>query len=204
MPYGNKGSDNRLCPNCLSLERHRLLWLFLQKKTNFFTANLKVLHIAPEQAFLSRFKKLSNMEYVTADLESPLADIKLDITQMPLPDNAFDVVICNHVLEHITDDNKAMREVLRVLKPNGWAILQVPLDISQTETYEDEKITDRQERELIFGQYDHVRVYGLDYKNRLVNAGFKVEKCEFVKEYSEAEINRFRFDKTESIYLCKK
>jgi len=162
LPYGNQGQDNRLCPSCLSLERHRLIWLYLKNKTNFFTDKLDVLHIAPEQPYYKRFEKMGNLNYTTADLESPIAKVKMDIREMPFEDNAFDVLLCNHVLEHIDDELKATKEIYRVLKPGGWAILQVPLDSSLETTYEDSGITDPKEREKHFGQYDHLRIYGND------------------------------------------
>ena len=199
--YGEGIHDNRLCPGCLTLERHRLLWLFLKEKTDFFTGNLKVLHIAPEQPFLKRFKKMENLEYVTADLESPIADVKMDIQDMPFEDESFDVVICNHVLEHVDDDRKAMREVYRVLRKKGWAILQVPIDYNRETTYEDASITSPEERAKHFGQYDHRRVHGKDYGKRLAEAGFKVVEDDFVKSFSPDEINKYRLDPEEIIYF---
>jgi len=204
LPYGNKGADNRLCPYCLSLERHRLLWLYLQQSTQLFTEKLSMLHIAPEQPFINRFKKLKNLNYTTADLESPIADVKMDIRDMPFNDNSFDVLMCNHVLEHIDDDIKAMKEIYRVLKPGGFAILQVPIDRHRNSTFEDETITDRATREKIFGQYDHVRVYGLDYAQRLQSVGFTVDENWFVKNFSDQEINYYRLDPNEAIYIAHK
>lgn len=204
LPYGNKGDNNRLCPECLSLERHRLLWLYFHNKTNFFSAKLKVLHIAPEQSFIKRFKKLSNIEYITADLESPLADVKMNIKDIPFGENTFDVLICNHVLEHIDDEPKALSEVLRVLKPNGWAILQVPINNSFETTYEDPAIISPKEREKHFGQYDHVRFHGKDYPLRLKKAGFNVVIDEFVKQFSTKDIERYRLSPEEIIYFCIK
>ncbi|OFX29460.1 MAG: SAM-dependent methyltransferase [Bacteroidetes bacterium GWA2_32_17] len=204
LPYGNKGDNNRLCPKCLSLERHRLLWLYLNNKTDFFTAKLKVLHIAPEQSFIKRFKKLTNLEYITADLESPLAALKMNIKDIPFNGNTFDVLICNHVLEHIDDEPKALSEALRVLKPNGWAILQVPINNSFETTYEDASITSPKEREKHFGQYDHVRFHGKDYPLRLQSAGFKVVIDEFVKHFSSQDIERYRLSTDEIIYFCIK
>lgn len=204
LPYGNKGQDNRLCPSCLSLERHRLLWLYLKRETDFFQEPYKMLHIAPEQPYLKKFKVMPNLNYTTADLESPIADVKMDIRQMPFEDNSFDVLFCNHVLEHIDDDKKAMQEILRVLKPNAWAILQVPLDRTRKTTYEDFSITDPKEREKHFGQYDHLRVYGKDYKDKLEEAGFEVIEDDFVNDFSEEEIDRYRLDKNELIYHCYK
>jgi len=204
LPYGNQGLDNRLCPKCLSLERHRLIWLFLKQKTNFFDAQLKVLHIAPEQPFLKRFKSLKKLDYTTADLESPIADVKMDIREMPFDDNSYDVLMCNHVLEHIDDEQKATTEIYRVLKKGGWAILQVPLDASIEETYEDLSITDPKEREKLFGQYDHVRLYGRDYPKRLEKSGLKVIPDKLVTEIGEELAERYRLDKSELLYFCKK
>ena len=204
LPYGNQGIDNRLCPKCLSLERHRLIWLFLKQKTNFFDASLKVLHIAPEQPFIKRFKALKKLDYTTADLLSPIADVKMDIRQMPFADNSFDVLMCNHVLEHIDDELKATKEIYRVLKPGGWAILQVPLDSKLEETDEDLTITDHKIREKRFGQYDHVRMYGRDYAKRLEKSGLKVMPSNLVNEMDQNLANRYRLDKTELLYYCVK
>lgn len=204
LPYGNKGVDNRLCPSCLSLERHRLLWLFLKEKTDFFSREIKLLHIAPEQPFLKRFKSLKNIDYITADLLSPIADIKLDIQDMPFEKEEFDVVFANHVLEHIPDENKAITEVHRVLKKGGWAIMQVPLDVNREKTYEDDSITSRVEREKHFGQYDHLRLHGLDFFNRLENGGFDVEIIDMVNEITTIKADFFRLDLSENLYLCKK
>lgn len=204
LPYGNQGQDNRLCPSCLSLERHRLIWLYLKEKTSFFTDNLDVLHIAPEQPFYKRFEKLENLNYITADLESPIAKVKMDIREMPFEDNSFDVLLCNHVLEHIDDELKATKEIYRVLKSGGWAILQVPLDTGLETTYEDLSITDPKKREKHFGQYDHVRLYGRDYAQRLEKSGLKVTADDFVQSFDKAEREKYRFDENEMIYFCEK
>jgi len=204
LPYGNKGDVNRLCPKCLSLERHRLLWLYLKNKTNFFSEKLRVLHIAPEQSFLKRFKKSSNLSYTTGDIESPIADVKMDIKQIPFNENQFDVIICNHVLEHIDDEQKALKEILRVLKPNGWAILQVPINYSLETTFEDNSIVSAKDREKYFGQYDHVRFHGKDYPKRLENAGFIVKQEEYVKEFSPYLIQKYRLSPNEIIYISVK
>ncbi len=204
LPWGNKGDENRLCPNCLSLERHRLIWLYLNNKTDFFRANLKVLHIAPEQPFYKRFRALKNLNYTTADLDSPIADIKVDIMNMEFEDNSYDVFICNHVLEHVDDDIHAMKEIHRILKPGGWAILQVPINYELQETYEDKSITDPKEREKHFGQYDHVRFHGLDYGERLKKGGFDVIEEDYVNEFPPEIAERYRLQKNEILYLCKK
>ena len=204
LPWGNKGAENRLCPNCLSLERHRLIWLYLKNKTDFFSANLKVLHVAPEQPFYKRFKALKNLDYTTADLDSPIADIKVDIMNMQFEDNTYDVFICNHVLEHVDDDIHAMKEIHRILKPCGWAILQVPINFDSKETYEDPGIADPKEREKHFGQYDHLRYHGLDYGDRLRKGGFTVVEEDYVNEFPSEIIKRYRLQKEEILYLCKK
>ncbi|NNL81678.1 MAG: class I SAM-dependent methyltransferase [Flavobacteriaceae bacterium] len=205
LPYGYLTTrENVLSPSTLSLERHRLLWLYLKNKTDFFKAPLKVLHFAPEQAFLSRFRKLKNLDYTTTDLNSPIADIKADICDLPFDDDSYDFIICNHVLEHIPDDRKAMSELLRILKPGGRAILQIPQDMEREETYEDPSITDPKEREKHFGQYDHVRVYGRDYFDRLRSVGFKVEEVDYTSALSDEEIDRYRLAKGEIIPLVIK
>lgn len=205
FPWGNKGWDNRLCPKCLSLERHRLLWLYLKNKTDFFTANLKMLHVAPEQPFIKRFRKIKTLEYITADLVSPLADVKMDIQDIPFANDTFDIVICNHVMEHIPDEHKAITEVYRVLKKGGWAILQVPINTAFETTYEDSSITDPKEREKHFGQYDHIRYHGLDYPKRLEAGGFNVIQDKFLFEtFDEKKRDYYRLPADEIIYLCKK
>lgn len=205
LPYGyGTQRNNVLSPSTLSLERHRLLWLYLQKETSFFSDKLKVLHFAPEQAFYKRFKKMKNLDYTTTDLNSPLADVKADICNLPFNDNSYDVILCNHVLEHIPDDTKAMQELYRVLKPNGMAILQIPQDLNRAETFEDDTITDKKERAKIFGQYDHVRVYGRDYFDKLRSVGFKVEEVDYTSKLSAEAIEKYCLAKGEIIPVCFK
>lgn len=205
LPYGyGKQRDNVLSPSTLSLERHRLLWLYLKNETDFFTAKYKVLHFAPEQAFYKRFKSMKNLDYVTTDLNSPLADVKADICNLPFKSNEFDVILCNHVLEHIPDDTKAMQELFRVLKPGGFGVFQIPQDLNREKTFEDNSITDKKERAKIFGQYDHVRVYGLDYFEKLRSIGFKVEEINYTAVLSEKEIKKYCLAKGEIIPLVYK
>lgn len=203
LPYGRIARENALCPNCLSLERHRLMWLFLKEKTNFFTAPLRVLHVAPEHCFIQRFEALPNLEYITADIESPLAKVKMDVHDIPFPENSFDVVFCNHVLEHVEDDIRACQEFNRVLKPSGWGILQSPVYPIET-TLEDSSITDPAEREKLFGQRDHVRKFGKDYAERLRRSGLRIEENQFVKELSEEKVSHFALPSQEIIFVCKK
>ncbi|WP_312195183.1 class I SAM-dependent methyltransferase [Epilithonimonas vandammei] len=205
LPYGyGKQRPNALSPGTLSLERHRQMWLYLQNETNFFAHKLKVLHIAPEQEFLRKFKKMKNLEYTSADLFSPIVDVKADIVDLPFEDNSFDVIICNHVLEHIVDDRKAMSELYRVMKSGGWGIVQVPMKNSLEKTYEDFTITDPKERQKHFGQYDHVRWYGMDYFDRLKSVGFDADINFYSQKFSEAEIKRFGLNKNEILPVVRK
>tara|TARA_R110002072_G_scaffold124085_1_gene259480 strand:- start:1666 stop:2430 length:765 start_codon:yes stop_codon:yes gene_type:complete len=205
LPYGYENvRENVLSPSTLSLERHRLFWLFLKNETTFFSESHKVLHFAPEQAFFKRFRKMRNLEYTTTDLNSPIADVKADICDLPFENDSYDFIICNHVLEHIPDDTKAMRELYRVLAPGGMAILQVPYENSRDTTFEDDTITDPKERAIIFGQYDHVRVYGMDYFKKLEQIGFKVDAVDYTANLSKKEINEYRLPKGELIPVCRK
>jgi len=205
LPYGYESPrENVLSPSTLSLERHRLLWLYLERETDFFTAPRKVLHFAPEQAFYSRFKKLGNLDYTTTDLKSPLADVKADICNLPFADESFDVILCNHVLEHIPDDLRAMKELYRVMKPGGWGIFQVPQDIKRAMTFEDNRITDRRERARIFGQYDHVRIYGKDYFDKLRSVGFRVTEVDYTARLTPMEVERYRLAKGEILPLVSR
>ncbi len=207
LPYGyGTQRNNVLSPSTLSLERHRLLWLYLQNETDFFTATEKknILHFAPEQEFYKRFKKQKNIQYTTTDLFSPLADVKADICNLPFKDNQYDVIFCNHVLEHIPDDTKAMQELYRVLKPGGMAILQIPQDLNRATTFSDDSITDEKERARIFGQYDHVRVYGRDYFDKLRSIGFTVVEEDYTKKISPELVTRYCLATGEIIPVCFK
>ncbi|RXG28327.1 Methyltransferase domain-containing protein [Leeuwenhoekiella marinoflava DSM 3653] len=205
LPYGyGSPRENILSPSTLSLERHRLLWLFLTKETDFFFAPAKVLHFAPEQAFYKRFRNLNHLDYTTTDLYSPLADVKADICDLPFETDTYDVIFCNHVLEHIPDDTTAMQELYRVLKPGGMAILQIPQDLSRATTFADDTITEPKERAVIFGQYDHVRVYGRDYFDKLRSIGFKVDEVDYTKKLSPSEIDKYRLAQGEILPVCFK
>ena len=205
LPYGYQNlRENALCPGTLSLERHRLLWLYLTRETNFLNLSLKVLHIAPEQVFYTKFKTLRNWEYTTTDLHSPLADVKADICALHFENEHYDLIFCNHVLEHIPNDKKAMQELYRVLKKGGTLIAQVPLDENRDSTFEDDSITDKKERTQLFGQYDHVRVYGKDYYTRLNAAGFNSKGINFLDAFNSEEKLRFGLPKKERIPLAIK
>ena len=229
LPYGyGNQRNNVLSPSTLSLERHRLLWLYLQNETDFFQSELdsdspvtqnkriklrkdaetssalKVLHFAPEQEFYKRFKKQTNIDYTTTDLFSPLADIKADICNLPFEDNTYDILFCNHVLEHIPDDTKAMQELYRVLKPGGMGIFQIPQDLSRATTFSDNTIIDQKERAKIFGQYDHVRIYGRDYFDKLRSIGFNVIEEDYTNKISSELVEKYCLAKGEIIPICFK
>jgi SAM-dependent methyltransferase len=207
LPYGyGNQRNNVLSPSTLSLERHRLLWLYLQNETDFFITETKkkILHFAPEQAFYKRFRNQKNIIYTTTDLLSPLADVKADICNLPFEDNAYDIILCNHVLEHIPDDTKAMQELYRVLKNGGMAILQIPQDLSRATTFSDDSIVDQKERSKIFGQYDHVRIYGRDYFDKLRSIGFQVVEEDYTSKISSEFVEKYCLAKGEIIPVCYK
>ncbi|MDE7123467.1 MAG: methyltransferase domain-containing protein [Alistipes sp.] len=207
LPYGYTASrPNALCPHCLALERHRLLWLYLTRETDLATARPRTLHIAPEVCLMRHLRPLFAAEperYATADLESPLADLHFDVQRIPLADASFDAVLCNHLLEHVADDGQALRELYRILRPGGWGILLSPVDRARTHTYEDDTITDPAERTRLFGQYDHRRVYGADYVDRLRRAGFEALDIDYAARFSDEERRRYALP-DDHIYVVRK
>ncbi len=180
LPFGVARATRQgaMCPACGSLERHRMLTLYLRRRTKLLEVPTSLLHFAPERRIANWLKGHSNINYVSTDLFSPEAAVRSDITDLLFRDATFDAVICFHVLEHIPDDHKAMTELLRVLRPGGEALIQVPLYPDQEETFEDPTVTDPRERERIFDQSDHVRRYGRDFPRKLERAGFEVEWVE--------------------------
>jgi len=203
-PYGLlKPRNNAQCPVCGCLERHRLIWLYLERKTDLLDGRTKkLLHVAPEQQIALRFQSVPGVDYLSGDLSAHKAMVQMDITDIQYPADTFDIVYCSHVLEHVPDDRRAMSELCRVLKPGGWAILQVPL--SSRPTFEDFTATTPQQRERLFGQHDHVRIYGPDYQDRLVAAGFEVTVDTFAAELGEGERIRYGINPKEEIYCCRK
>lgn len=196
---------NARCPVCGSLERHRLVWLYLIERTNLLTEHpspKKLLHIAPEHIIAKRLRPELGIDYLSADLTSRQAMIQMDITDIPMPDDAFNVIICNHVLEHIVADSTAIQEVFRVLEPGGWALLQVP--IKGETTIEDPSVQTPEERLRVFGQRDHVRRYGRDYPNRLMTAGFNVTVDRYARHFDDATAVSVGIDRNEDIYYCTK
>ncbi len=200
----DESRKNSKCPGCGSLERQRLLWLYLKNIIQIEKQNIRLLNIAPDYAIQSRLKKLKNINYISIDLESDLAMQKQDLTKLSFADNSFDAILCYHVLEHVEDDNKAMKELFRVLKPGGWAILQTPIEKNREKTFEDFSITSPEDRKKVFGQSDHVRIYGVDYIDRLKNAGFIVKVDHYVNKLDSREIEKNLLDEEEEIYFCIK
>lgn len=203
LPAGLKKRLNAVCPACGSLERHRLLWLFLKQQTNFFIDNLKVLDIAPMPFLRSRFMKRRNLDYISLDISSPEAMIYSDVTRMGVKNKCFDCLLCYHVLEHVPDDAAALLDLYRVLKSGGWAIIQSPLDHNLEKTIDNPKASP-EERIRRFGQRDHVRIYGRDYKDRLESAGFMVDVIDITDFVDERMIQTYGLFRTEKIYHCRK
>lgn len=211
-PYGVEKRDNARCVNCNSLERHRLLWKFLNEKTDLNkNKGAKMLHFAPQRWYLNAFAHNPNIDYTPCDINPETYEYyditkinQVDVLDIPFEDNSFDIVICNHVLEHVDDDKIAMKELFRVMKKGGWGVFQVPINYDLETTYEDKSITDPKGREKAFGQYDHQRMYGRDYKDRLKSAGFDVTEDDYVNQFSDEELKRFGFLKNEFIYYCQK
>lgn len=193
------------CPVCKSTDRERLLFLYLTRKTDLPNERLSMLHVAPEPALSAFLRELPNLEYLSADLNPDIAMVQLDITRIGYPEGNFDVVICNHVLEHIIDDAKAMRELYRVLRPGGWGILQVPISLALERTFEDFSITTEAQREQVFGQSDHVRIYAKDYVERLRDSGFIVAPYDWwANDDFVGQDNRFGLLQDETLFLVRK
>jgi SAM-dependent methyltransferase len=189
---GPRQRPQAYCPGCRSAERHRVLYLFLRRRTNVFDRPGRVLHVAPEAGIGARLQEARGIEYVSTDLDPGAAMVAADLTDLPFEDGSFDLVLCNHVLEHIPDDVAAMRELRRVLDPAGLAVMQHPIDAGRAETFEDASVTDPAERERVFFQRDHVRIYGRDFGDRLARAGFgDVARTKFQEELSPDEVERY-------------
>lgn len=202
--FGVVTREDAKCAHCGALERHRFLWLFVTRRTNLFNGKpKKMLRVAPEDCLDSKLKQRPRGNYLTADLCDPRAMVKMDITNIDYPDLYFDVIYCSHVLEHVQDDRKAMREFYRTLKWNGWAILLVP--ITSENTFEDSSIRHPEERLKIFGHKDHVRRYGADYADRLREAGFSVKIIEVNDLIQKDEAARMGLTSASGeIYYCTK
>lgn len=202
-PYGHARRQEAQCPVCGSVERHRLIWEFFERQSDLFDERPKrLLHVAPEPALERRLRGLPSIEYVSADAQDGQADLRIDLTDTELPSESYDVILCSHVLEHIQEDRKAMREMARLLKPNGWACILVPLSAPQT--FDDPSVTDPAERTRLFGQWDHVRAYGPDIAERLTGEGFDVQTLAAEDIVADAEERERTQVKEEHLYYCRK
>jgi SAM-dependent methyltransferase len=177
-----------LCWRCGSHERHRAQWLLLERRPSLLNDAQTLLHFAPEWALRRPLARRHDLRYVTADLTDPDVDHHLDLTELDLPDASFDAVICSHVLEHVSDDRAAMRELRRITRQ--WCLIMVPLDLGRAETYEDATIVAPDERRRAFWQDDHVRLYASDIGERLTDAGFVVERIEPEIEFGAAAMTQ--------------
>lgn len=208
LPYGVRRA-NAQCPNCGSLERTRLFWFYLNSKRFFDEAGVHILHVAPEMCLSKKFKGMKEVTYVPVDKFTegwnyPRGTQKVDITNTQFAPDSFDFILCSHVLEHITDDKVAMAELYRIMKPGGFGILQVPMETSRSVTFEDPSIIDPAERERVYGQFDHVRIYGSDYAERLRSVGFKVSVIDIYGSLSPDERFRLGFLPGEDLYVVHK
>lgn len=195
--------EGAVCPGCSSRERHRALWLFVQERPDLLRAAGSLLHFAPEACLRDRLAAMSGLRYITADLDPARADLPLDLTDLKLPDAAFGAVLCSHVLEHVPDDRRAMRELHRILRPGGWAIVMVPLDTRRASTYEDPSITDAEGRLRAFRQADHVRLYAPDIADRLREAGFGVEQVPVAQRVGPERARRHGLLASDHVFLCR-
>ena len=203
--FGYIPRDDAMCPTCGAVERHRLSWLFLEKRITSEYKNKKMLHIAPENVFKKKFRAIFGEEnYITADLTDKSVKVQMDITNIFYPAESFDCIFCSHVLEHILDDKKAMKELYRVLKNDGWAILLVPI-VAKEKTEEDFSIVTKEDRMKHYGDPDHVRNYGVDYKERLEECGWCVEVV-CAKDFLDSEQIRVMgiTQASGDIYFCTK
>ncbi len=191
------------CPHCESYERYRLLCLYLRDELDFCSRDVKLLDIGPIRCFQKYCRSLDCVQYTSVDIASPLADYHMDIRDLDFRDETFDCIICYHVLEHIPDDHNALQELYRVLKPEGWAIIQVPLDEEKDDTVERSSIPPEMWRDVLKWP-DHLRIYGKDFSQRLVSAGFKVKVSRYVDRFTDDEIAYYGLDPDEDIYVCYK
>jgi SAM-dependent methyltransferase len=206
----HRGRPHAKCPRCGALERHRMLWRYLVERTDLLATG-SLLHFAPEYAFARRLARIPSLRYVTADLDSPLAMDRVDIMDLPYADATFGAVLCSHVLEHVEDDRRALREIRRVLRPGGWAILMTPIDARCDATLEDPSVTTPEDRHRVFGQSDHVRLYGRDFADRVRAEGFAVRDDAYLEQIDPRLIARqgMRRDDDEAfgdehVFMCSR
>ena len=191
-------------PRCGSLDRIRHIFLYLKNKTRVLTDEFRILHVSPEVSLTEVLRSNKKIDYVSVDLDPKKAMIQMDLTNIKFDDNSFNVIICSQVLEHIPDDKKALSELYRVLKDEGFAILQVPISFSMEKTIEDSIANTPELREEKYGQDDHVRLYGMDYLDRLRTAGFSIKLYNFSEEHGLSESEKYRLIVDEKIFICSK
>jgi SAM-dependent methyltransferase len=196
------GFPNRLCPHCSSADRQRLMILYLQDELGIVAKPLRMLHFAAEYCYFRRFRRMPNVAYIAADLDPPRGAVRMDITNIALDSDSVDVVICSHVLEHVQEDVQAMRELRRVLRPGGTALIMGPVDYARPSTYEDPTIVTPEARLAAFNQNDHVRIYGADFDDRLREAGFTVDANRYARSLPDAVIERHGLLEDEIVYVC--
>lgn len=202
-PFGNPVRRHAQCPHCGSLERHRLDWLFFNERTDLFEDDpISFLHIAPEKFLEERLRTLPHLEYLSGDIREGAAMVKMDITAIDFPDHSFSAIYCSHVLEHVPNDKQAISELFRVLRPGGWAVIQVPIDAEKT--FEDSSVTTPEDRLKIFGQKNHVRRCGRDYVERIVAGGFSADVVKATDLGSEEQLRYIGVQPERLIFYCRK
>lgn len=199
---GLRARPDGYCPRCAAKQRHRRIWLYLREHTDLFTTPTRLFHVSPKYSLARRFARLPTIDAVGLDLvPGPYVDVVADLRRVPLPTATFDAAICVHVLEEIEDDATAMRELHRVLRPGGWALVTVPTRMDQP-TYEDPTIVTPRDRRRAFGERAHVRVYGHDLGDRLRSAGFHVE-VDLATAIDLPTRDRYGLRDDENIFFCR-
>jgi len=196
----------KISPDSGAREGLRLQWLFLKSETDLFKKDVSLLHFGPEYSFYEKFRKMDNVDYYPVDKNYKKFSKNVryaDLSGLDFQENVFDMMICNHVLEHVEDDKQAMKEMYRVLKPGGTVIITVPIDHERNETYEDESIISPEDREREFGQWDHLRYYGLDFPQKLESVGFVVSTEYYARTFSSSDFEKYGLV-DEPIFVCKK
>jgi SAM-dependent methyltransferase len=199
-----EGRPGIVCPRCGSHERHRAIWILLSERLPAADGEVALLHLAPEPSVQARLRTLPNVRYLAGDLDSPHADVQLDIAAMPFPDASFDAVICSHVLEHVDDDRAALAELRRVLRPGAWVLLSVPVDPAREETFEDPAIVTPEARTWHYWQHDHVRLYCRDFLGRVAAAGFEIEDDAFLRRLPDALVERHGINRLDTIVIARR
>ncbi|WP_254522234.1 class I SAM-dependent methyltransferase [Natrinema caseinilyticum] len=210
LPFGVENRPDAKCPHCSSKERHRLIWEYFSQEY-MFEGSIDLLYFAPNKALEQRMRNKDSITVTTTDLMQEGVNVKADITELPFDDISFDIIICSHVLEHVPSDTIALKELYRVLRTGGEAIILVPQNRDRDKTYEDPSITTEEGREEAFGQSDHVRWYGRDVQEIISSAGFDVSIIDYIEQLDESYINRHRLRESDKwihsptrIFRCPK